>query len=74
MILADGGTGAPGPRASHSLSSRSLKPVSSDQLSQSKVVKMWCGARVGGALCYITNPTLRLKNQRVFTFGALGAS
>ncbi len=33
-----------------------------------------CGASLGGALYYINNPTLRLKNQRVFTFGALVAS
>ena len=39
--LAEGGMGAPSPRASHSLSLRRVKPVSSDQLSQSKVVKMW---------------------------------
>jgi hypothetical protein len=32
------------------------------------------GASLGGALCYINDPTLRLKNRRVFTFGALGAS
>jgi hypothetical protein len=32
------------------------------------------GASLGGELCYINNPTLSLKNQRVFTFGALGAS
>ena len=32
------------------------------------------GAILGGALCYINDPTLRLKNRRVFTFGALRAS
>jgi hypothetical protein len=33
-----------------------------------------CGASLGGALYYINNPTLRLKNRRVFTFGVLVAS
>ena len=32
------------------------------------------GASLGGALCFINNPTLRLKYRRVFTFGALRAS
>jgi hypothetical protein len=32
------------------------------------------GASLGGTLCFINNPTLRLKSRRVFTFGALKAS
>ena len=32
------------------------------------------GASLGGALCFINNPTLRVKSRRVFTFGALRAS
>ena len=32
-----------------------------------KAVREWCGARVGGALDYIPNPTLRLIKRRVFT-------
>ena len=43
-------------------------------LADNEYTEKRCGARVGGALCYINKPTLRLKNQRVFTFGALGAS
>jgi hypothetical protein len=34
----------------------------------------WCGASLGGAQSNVFNPTLRLINRRVFTFGALIAS
>jgi hypothetical protein len=33
-----------------------------------------CGASLGGTLDYIPNPTLRLKKQRVFTFGFWSAN